>query len=341
MIISDAASVDTRKLVLAPRRARPVRYNDRDLRRFVGQVIGQTDVDALLACQLWHAEGTAARQVMENVQDDISELDEHIAKQDKRLDSVASSADQWRCTRDEFAALMQGHIEQCRHQRSIMAEALGLIQEEFSALQDRLGRDLVAHFDTSVRTESPAERVCRHGDSADRAFNTVVRSWKATCAEAAALSQVDRRRSAFLASKASVREDFIHHADWWEFEDLVARTLRRDGLTIIRDGGGQCDQGVDVIASISDGRRVAVQCKVRQSGSIAPRYLRELNGTARPVHGADIVILATNRHFTTEGIKFADGQAIHLMDGKAMRAWACWGDSLYDVLQISPPVMAS
>lgn len=310
-----------------------MRYNDRDLRRFVGQVISQTGVDELLACQLWHAEGTAARQVMEDVREYISEIDEHIAKQDQCLASAASDG-QWRCTQETFEALMRGHIEQCRYQRSIMAKTLGLIQQEFSTLQDRLGRNLIPHFDASVRSESPAERICQHGDSAGRAFDAAVRSWTKTCADTNALSAVDRRRSAFLASSASVPEGHILRADWWEFEDLVARTLRRDGLTIIRDGGGQRDQGVDVIASTPDGRRVAVQCKVRQSGSIAPRYLRELNGTARPVHGADVVILATNRHFTTDGINFADSQGIHLMNGKAMRTWACWGDSLYDVLQI-------
>ncbi|MEV4237114.1 restriction endonuclease [Nocardia sp. NPDC049737] len=166
-----------------------------------------------------------------------------------------------------------------------MAKAHNQIQEEFSELKDRLGRDLVPHFDTSVRTESPVERICKHGDSAVLAYDAAVRSWTATCAQAAELAKVEQRRSAFLASNSSEPEDRVLRADWWEFEELVARTLRRDGLTIIRDGGGQRDQGVDVIASTPDGRRVAVQCKVRQSGSIAPRFLRELNGTARPIHG--------------------------------------------------------
>lgn len=84
-------------------------------------------------------------------------------------------------------------------------------------------------------------------------------------------------------------------------------------------------------------RMVAVSLfnvKSGNPGPLRPGFCVSLTEPHARSTGADIVILATNRHITPEGIQFAASQAIHLMDGKSMRTWVCWGDSIYDLLQI-------
>ncbi|MFC1405789.1 MULTISPECIES: restriction endonuclease [Streptacidiphilus] len=129
-----------------------------------------------------------------------------------------------------------------------------------------------------------------------------------------------------------------------QFELAVADLAERDGFTIEQACGGVNDRGADVIAVAPDGRtRVVIQCKhTRRGKSVGAPVLYALNGTARPVHGADVVVAITNGSFSEPAIDFADSQQIKLIGHYLLRQWATWGTPLAEVLclenQPVPPV---
>ncbi|MGV9626525.1 restriction endonuclease [Streptomyces sp. NPDC003487] len=74
------------------------------------------------------------------------------------------------------------------------------------------------------------------------------------------------------------------------------------------------------------GRFWVIQCKHRRDGDRGPAVgtpeLHFLNGTARPVHGADVVVMVTNGRITRPGRDFAQQQRIHLVDRRVLADWA-------------------
>jgi restriction system protein len=57
--------------------------------------------------------------------------------------------------------------------------------------------------------------------------------------------------------------------------------------------------------------------------------LFELNGTARPVHNADVVAIVTNRALTSAAERFAAMQGIHVIDRRRLERWATYGVPWY------------
>ncbi|MFE7028854.1 restriction endonuclease [Streptomyces sp. NPDC057621] len=132
--------------------------------------------------------------------------------------------------------------------------------------------------------------------------------------------------------------DALHHR---EFEDAVRELMRRDGCRdAVRVGGGG-DLGADVKATDPFGRRWVIQCKHRRAGdagaAVGTPDLQVLNGTARPVHGADVVVLVTNGRVTKPGVAFAKTQQLHLVDRRVLAMWAAGSQPLWTVLGTVPP----
>ncbi|MFB0619470.1 restriction endonuclease [Streptomyces sp. AGS-58] len=132
--------------------------------------------------------------------------------------------------------------------------------------------------------------------------------------------------------------DALHHS---RFEDAVRDLMRRDGCSdAIRVGGGG-DLGADVKATDPYGRRWVIQCKHRRSGlagsPVGTPDLQVLNGTARPVHGADVAVLVTNGRVTAPAVAFAKQQRLHVVDRHTLAAWASGSRPLWDLLRAVPP----
>ncbi|WP_369211447.1 restriction endonuclease, partial [Streptomyces flavofungini] len=103
----------------------------------------------------------------------------------------------------------------------------------------------------------------------------------------------DARRRALRYQLAQL--DVLHHR---EFEFTVRDLMRRDGCTDARQVGGAGDNGADVLATDPLGRKWVIQCKHRKNGiqgaAVGTPDLQRVNGTARPLHGADVVLVITN-----------------------------------------------
>ncbi|MCX4581426.1 restriction endonuclease [Streptomyces sp. NBC_01571] len=126
-----------------------------------------------------------------------------------------------------------------------------------------------------------------------------------------------------------------------QFEVAVRDLMRRDGCSDALRVGGRGDLGADVKATDPHGRRWVIQCKHRRSGNegaaVGTPDLQVLNGTGRPVHKADVVVLVTNGRITQPGRDFARQQRLHLVDRQVLAQWATGSRPLWELLPLIPP----
>lgn len=133
----------------------------------------------------------------------------------------------------------------------------------------------------------------------------------------AGMSAYKRRRSAQLHADASNRSDAVAQMTWLEFEALVGEFFRRQGYSVVTQGGAGPDGGVDVLLKKGSDRYL-VQCKHWRALRVGVQPVRELYGVmaAQRVAGGFVV---TSGSFTEEAEKFAAGREISLIDGIALQ----------------------
>ncbi|GHB08163.1 restriction endonuclease [Streptomyces termitum] len=131
--------------------------------------------------------------------------------------------------------------------------------------------------------------------------------------------------------------DALHHR---QFEEAVRDLMRRDGCPRADRVGGAGDNGADVKATDPFGRLWVIQCKHRAAGRagapVGTPDLHVLNGTGRPVHGGDVVVLVTNGRFTGRAVDFARSQRLHLVDRDLLARWAAGSAPLWELLGTIP-----
>ncbi|MGW3852254.1 restriction endonuclease, partial [Streptomyces fagopyri] len=125
-----------------------------------------------------------------------------------------------------------------------------------------------------------------------------------------------------------------------QFEYAVRDLMHRDGCTDAVRVGGQGDLGADVKATDPLGRRWVIQCKHRRHGergaAVGTPELQVLNGTGRPVHKGDVVVMVTNGRITRPGRIFARQQRLHLVDRHLLGSWAAGSRPLWELLSALP-----
>ncbi|MBB6421651.1 restriction endonuclease [Streptomyces sp. AK010] len=126
-----------------------------------------------------------------------------------------------------------------------------------------------------------------------------------------------------------------------QFEYAVRDLMNRDGCADAVQVGGQGDLGADVKATDPQGRRWVIQCKHRRHGergaAVGTPDLQVLNGTGRPVHKADVVVMVTNGRISRPGRVFARQQRLHLVDRQLLGSWAAGSRPLWELLPALPP----
>ncbi len=124
------------------------------------------------------------------------------------------------------------------------------------------------------------------------------------------------------------------------FEFAIRDLLLRDGAKAERTGGGG-DLGCDVKATDPFGRLWVFQAKHRRDGlagsAVGTPDLQRLNGTARPVHKADVVVAVTNGRFSSKALPFAKAQRIHLINRRLLGEWAAGSRPVWDLVDKLPP----
>ena len=133
----------------------------------------------------------------------------------------------------------------------------------------------------------------------------------------AAMSAYKRQQAAQLHAAAAHRADGVAQMSWPEFEALVGEYFRRQGYTVIEQGGGGPDGGVDVLLQ-KGADRYLVQCKHWRALRVGVQPVRELYGVmaARRVAGG---FLVTSGDYTDEARSFAAGRELELINGQALQ----------------------
>ncbi|MEV0281222.1 restriction endonuclease [Streptomyces sp. NPDC050610] len=153
---------------------------------------------------------------------------------------------------------------------------------------------------------------------------------------------IGRMRSAQLRSQGlsySLGQlDAMHHTT---FEDAIRDLLARDGSRDALRCGGRGDLGADVKGHDPLGRLWVLQCKHRKAGldgsAVGTPALQTLNGTGRPVHKGDVVVMVTNGRISRPAQAFAREQRLHLVDRPLLEQWALGARPLWEILPSIPP----
>lgn len=144
------------------------------------------------------------------------------------------------------------------------------------------------------------------------------------------------RRSAGLApvvkyEDQELREysgEALHIADPYQFERIVAETIKEMGYEKVEVTRASGDRGVDVKAKLPTQAgitiSVIVQCKLYSDGNIVGHsYIRDLIGTMM-IHEADEAYLITTSGFSQGAYsEVADGfeERVFLVDGEMFNGW--------------------
>ncbi|MER6913393.1 restriction endonuclease [Streptomyces sp. NPDC000594] len=314
------------------------RYANPGLARMMQEGLAAASQDALLAAYLWAQEEAFAWAVVGAVE----RWQEEVGAEQKYAHSRAfgdhTAKDFWVPMREDWQQLIgltATRLDEATDHLGALASEAREIHEQFveaSGDPDRYSADNA----TGEQLLDEAALLYGKAEEVRKGVDRILREERGEVHRLLVFNAECRTYRATSRSRSLEQVDYLHHQ---EFEELTAWLLERDGHAIERRTGGPGDMGADVIAVSPSGQRVVVQCKhVGTSGrSMGNGALHGLNGTARPVHKADIVIAVTNGGFARQGRRFAEEQGIHLIDRAALQRWATWGRPVSEILGLPAP----
>lgn len=119
------------------------------------------------------------------------------------------------------------------------------------------------------------------------------------------------------------------------FEFALRDLMLRDGCTTALRVGQAGDQCADVIAEHPIHGRIVVQAKhTTVAAKVGSHVMYQVNGTARPVHHADIAIVVTNGSLTRDAKAWGDRHGIHWIDRTLLERWADAGHPVGGLLRL-------
>ncbi|MEV5982875.1 restriction endonuclease [Streptomyces sp. NPDC052114] len=313
-------------------------YRDGELTEALHRRLREATDDDLLSSFLHYAEGQVARSAYQDFDRLLTVLREEEAESRKlRGDDDSPLSSEYRRANHR---LQRGLTDEVTKAREIRDE----IGSVWHALREATTEDLNSRYQPGADpAESGLDRIgpwVRGLDTRVRRADSILLQHREAMHE---LAVRDAAFQAFAATTDSVTPEQFNRMSPLEFEQSIAALAQRDGYTIDQRHGGARDLGADVIAVTPDGLKIVFQCKHRRPGGrpLGSPVIQTLNGTARPVHNADIVIAVTNASFTTPAHELATEQDINLLYGEQLRTWATWGVPLLEVLRIGEPVLAA
>lgn len=114
-----------------------------------------------------------------------------------------------------------------------------------------------------------------------------------------------------------------------DFEHAIAELARRDRAVRDTDvSGGKNDRGLDVLVTLHDGRRIAVQCKrYATTNRVGAPAIYTANGTFRAYHRCDQAVIVTTSAFTrdAERANAELDQPLTLIDHRRLTRWLSGG----------------
>ncbi|MFE5482968.1 restriction endonuclease [Streptomyces sp. NPDC056527] len=310
-------------------------YEDATLNEELTELVRAAHDDDAFAALLHWAEGKIALDLHELLETHVSAVRQLLS--DMPLPGgVTPTTPTWLDCIDAHLRLRDRLRTEVETAEALQTQAT----EAWHALRQRTAEDHRVRFDHSTALDPAGlERLAVLRKELSQAATRIDAAFEEHVETCHHLAHRDEEFLIFSATAGSIRLDEFDEMTPAEFEKAIARLAQRDGHTLTRRQGGARDLGADVITNTPDGRKIVFQCKHRQPGGrpVGSPVIQTLNGTARPVHHADIVIAVTNSSFTQQARDLAADQNIHLLAGSCLRRWATWGEPLLDVLSLKGP----
>jgi len=111
---------------------------------------------------------------------------------------------------------------------------------------------------------------------------------------------------------------YLDKLDWFQLEKLVAVLFEQSNYRVESRGGAHPDGGIDLIV-VTEGTRVAVQCKKWATWKCGVAVVRELMGAM--VHEGISQGILVAREVTNEAQKLAEKHAIGIIDREKLVTW--------------------
>ena len=308
----------------------PPKFSDKALTKTLGAIIGRLSDDDIQALAIRHAGVETALRIRQRWLAQIKSVADSSAGNAEAFKTVSSDP-LCASVRDETLEFLHTDQQHLDRENLLAHTHVLLCDRVIAALTNPYAgrpptsnywaggacdRAPLRHLQDSVAAVNRADRRIR---TADGTWSSAI---KALAAEAKA-------RNAFANTSWSVSLDEIDALSGDTFEKQIAGLLERDDCRILRGHGGPNDHGADVIGLTAGGLRVVLQCKhsTKLRHRVDPKAVYELNGTARPEHGADIAGLVTNRTLSDTARNFAIRHQIHVIDRPVLQRWATYGVS--------------
>ncbi|MFE7213499.1 restriction endonuclease [Streptomyces sp. NPDC001698] len=149
-----------------------------------------------------------------------------------------------------------------------------------------------------------------------------------------ARAAVARRAKAVMLARLRITLEECDAMDDRQFEYALRDLLIRDGFHA-RQVGRAGDQGADVIAEHRRLGRLVVHAKhTKVAARVGSHVMYQVNGTAGPVHQADIAVVVTNGHITRDAKTWGQRHHIHWVDRDRLGQWAQDGIPLHQLLRL-------
>lgn len=107
-----------------------------------------------------------------------------------------------------------------------------------------------------------------------------------------------------------------------EFQQLIARLMRRDSFVGVQATGLRDDLSTDVVGQTSEGHKVVVVCnRDAPRRRVGPTDVERALGMAYGGHLADIAVLVTTGRFTRAAMALGERSNVVLLDRAQLAAW--------------------
>jgi|GEM_PF-3586138 len=309
----------------------PPKLADVRLNRTFGDVLGRMSEDDVQAIVFRHVEiriASKLRRLWASVDDDIVES---MQTNDVYRTRCEADDEEWGPVAGELANLLDEDDLFLRQRQHLARGHIALCQKVIEELETeaRVEVPKASYARTSPRDATVSRHLTGSAAACLRVGEQLEMATKTWNSQVNHLNKEAKLRLEFAATKRSIPLSHLDSLSPKDFERYAAWFLQREGCTVLQHHGGAKDQGADVIALAPDGRRVVLQCKhsTKPGSKVDPRYIYELNGTARPEHGADVVGIVTNRVLSANAETFARKHDIHIIDRPALTRWATYGAS--------------
>lgn len=309
-------------------RVQPPKLASSAMQKQMGQWIGAESTENVMGAYLLTNEMAIAKHLREEWRSLIQTIDTGVSD----LGVIAKETDEesWELAKFYADQAVEVARSTCLLEKAEASKALAQVDEALDELINLVDTDLADRYDRSAcKAVSPLDALAHHraaSVAALRRWNSVVGKFST---DWAAAEKIRDRRVTYTRSPSSLSMDTIDLCTPERFEELCGWRLQMDGLKPVRIGGGPNDEGADNILTAPDGRNFVAQIKHTTIGATQPvSVLHQFNGTAEPLHHADVKLFITNGSVTASGRDFAKRVGIHVFERFSVQRWMTWGDSL-------------